>query len=75
MYLIINNHVVDFKKEKNRKNKARSFVDRKVLSDQRQQRRYYRLEYLHSLENTDVMGENFSAHIFLSVQSRKTSLP
>ena len=72
MYLIINSHVVNFKKRKKYKDKARSFVNRKVLSDQRQQRRYYRLEYLDSLENTDVMGENISAHIFLSVQSKKT---
>lgn len=41
-----------------------------VLSAQPQQRKYYQLEYLDSLENTDVMGENFLAHIFLSVQSK-----
>lgn len=70
MYLIIDNHVVNSKKEKNRKNKACSFVDREVLSDQPKQWRYYWLEYLDGLENTDVMGETFSEHMFLSVQRK-----
>lgn len=70
MYLIIDNHVVNSKNEKNRKNKACRFVDSEVLSDQPKQRRYYRLEYLDGLENTDVMGETFSEHMFLSVQCK-----
>ena len=59
MYLIIENHVVNSKKEKNRKNKACGFVEREVLLDQPKLRRYYRLEYLDGLGNTDVMGETF----------------
>lgn len=70
MYLIIENHVVNSKKEKNRKNKACDFVEREVLLDQPKLRRYYRLEYLDGLGNTDVMGETFSEHMFLSVQCK-----
>ena len=56
MFLIINNHVVNSKKDKKIEKAKHAVLLTEKFSAQPQQRKYYQLDYLDSLENTDVMG-------------------